>query len=477
MLPQDVYLSTTRPDYGDFGETPTELPTGGRPTSALMALRNLWMNMGLDATNFGAANWNPLADLIGSNKRVLIKPNWVRHEHVGGGELDSLITHTSLIAALLSYVLKTGPRSVVVGDAPVQGCDFPVLVREAGLEHLNEVGRQFNCPIEVLDYRLTVHPGQQPWQNKQKNCQDLDKYVLFDLGRGSRLEEVSSGAEFRVTMYDPQALARTHAPGRHQYLVARAVMDADVVISMPKLKTHKKAGITGALKNVVGINGHKEYLPHHRKSDPMRGGDCYPKASWVKRVTEECLDNMNKSPRSAVRRVWGLMAKGCLMVQRATGGTADVEGSWHGNDTVWRMCLDLQRILYFGRPDGTIAERPQRQVLHLTDAIVAGEGEGPMSPDPVPLGLITCGENAAAVDWVHAWLMGFDPNKIPLVREAFAREPYCLTTFSPDAIRVWLDGRRTSWSELSEQFPRVFRAAKGWQGKCEREHIRELAGC
>ena len=53
--------------------------------------------------------------------------------------------------------------------------------------------------------------------------------------------------------------------GRHRYLVARELIEADVVFNVPKLKTHKKAGVTGALKNLVGINGHKAYLPHHRK--------------------------------------------------------------------------------------------------------------------------------------------------------------------------------------------------------------------
>ena len=30
--------------------------------------------------------------------------------------------------------------------------------------------------------------------------------------------------------------------------------DADIVISLPKIKSHQKTGITGAIKNLVGIN-------------------------------------------------------------------------------------------------------------------------------------------------------------------------------------------------------------------------------
>ena len=74
-------------------------------------------------------------------------------------------------------------------------------------------------------------------------------------------------------------MRRTHAPGRHQYLVAREVIEADVIVNLPKLKTHKKAGVTCALKNLIGINGNKEYLPHHRVGGAERGGDCYPAAS------------------------------------------------------------------------------------------------------------------------------------------------------------------------------------------------------
>ena len=82
----------------------------------------------------------------------------------------------------------------------------------------------------------------------------------------SLLEPIASDrrVDFRVTMYNPDLMRQTHGRGRHQYLIAREVIEADVVINVPKLKTHRKAGITGALKNLVGINGNKDYLPHHR---------------------------------------------------------------------------------------------------------------------------------------------------------------------------------------------------------------------
>jgi len=47
--------------------------------------------------------------------------------------------------------------------------------------------------------------------------------------------------------------------------------------------------------------------------------------------------------------------------------------------------------------------------LHVVDAHVAMEGEGPAAGDPVDLGLIIAGDDAVAVDIVAASIMGWDP--------------------------------------------------------------------
>lgn len=99
---------------------------------------------------------------------------------------------------------------------------------------------------------------------------------------------------------------------------------------------------------------------------------------------------------------------------------------------------NLQRILRYGKLDGSLAIIPQRTLISTTDAIIAGEGEGPLANTPVPSGFVTGAVNAAAAEWVHARLMGFDPEKILLIREAFGRFNYSLTDFSPDSIRVWI---------------------------------------
>jgi hypothetical protein len=224
-------------------------------------------------------------------------------------------------------------------------------------------------------------------------------------------------------------MARTHARGRHQYLIAKDVLDADVVINLPKLKTHKKAGVTCALKNLIGINGNKEYLPHHRLGGAAAGGDCYPNDSCVKRALEAIADRRNQTKSRTGGLFYYALTFALTRILRARGDRLGYEGSWSGNDTIWRTCLDLNRILLYGRADGRMAMEPQRRVLHVVDAVVAGQGDGPLSPRPLPLGILFGGNNAAAVDWVAAHLLGYDARQVPLVREAFGRFKWPLARF------------------------------------------------
>lgn len=474
LSPPAVYCARAPvPRYGGCTPVPApELAGGAAAESALVAVRALFLEAGLDAAAAGTPGWNPLGELVPEGARVLLKPNWVLHRnHAGAGE-ECLITATEVVEAVLFYVLRARPAEVVVGDAPVQGCNWDALRRVAGLDGLMErmsgAARAVGAELRIEDLRRTVLPGGQ-LENRTATLRRTDNdYVLFDLATASALEPVTGpDTEFRVTMYDPDALRRTHAPGRHRYLVAREAIDADVVFNLPKLKCHKKAAITGALKNLVGINGHKEYLPHHRKGGSAAGGDCYAGGSPLKAGLEEMMDAANRSATPAARFALSRVAAGVVHARRLLGMDDNLEGSWHGNDTVWRMCLDLQRILHYGRPDGTLADALQRRVITLTDVLVAGEGDGPLAPTPVPLGLLTLAANPVAAEWVHARLMGFDPARIPLTREAWTAHRHPLAGFGPEEVRVHADGEVMDVEAAAARYGRRFRPPTGWRGHCE----------
>lgn len=450
------------------GEHVPEFRSGQAVTTSMVALRQLFRAAGLDTANYGDYSWNPLGDLVPKGARVLLKPNWVRHPVPGRDDGGSLVTHVHVIDALLGYLSKVPDCRVIIGDAPIQGCDFERLLEANQIrETVSRHSPRFRS-LQVVDFRKTVLERTGTDGRVCRECRGDDDFVRFDLGRRSLLEPVTTATpSFRVTMYNPDHLVRTHRPGKHEYLIAREVLDANVVFSLPKLKTHKKAGLTGALKNMVGINGHKEFLPHHRLGGSAEGGDCYEGTSRLKGLAERMLDLGNRTEhRSRMKRA-SLVAEVFLRLSRVFGADDNLEGSWYGNDTVWRMCLDLQRILYYGTVDGELATVPQRKVITLTDAIVAGQGEGPLAPTPCPMGLLTLGGSTAALEQVHALIMGLDPSRIPLVREALNLSDWPLIADGADPVEVcwnreWMSAEQAGHQLLTKVVPPAH-----WQGHCE----------
>ena len=404
--------------------------------------------------------------LVKPNDRVLIKPNWVLHRNLGKSGFEPLVTHGRLLRAIIRALRSSDAGRITIGDAPVQGCDFDALIAASNLgDWLKEEQRQDERLRGPVDFRRTVSSTDGAVRQSKENVRSLDEYVLFDLGADSYLEPVTrEGGKFRVTMYPPALMSRTHAPGRHQYLVAREVVEANVIINAPKLKTHKKAGVTCALKNLVGINGNKEYLPHHRIGSPASGGDCYPEESSVKRMLEQVLDVQNSVRATAAQSALGAVARVLQGVAHRLGDEVGVEGAWSGNDTVWRMCLDLNRIIHYGLADGSIAAEPQRQVVNVVDAIVAGQGDGPLAPDPLEMGLLLAGASSAAIDWVGSLLLGYDPLSIPITRGAFLPNAWPLVRFEAGAIQVIQDGTSLPLDQMTPPIPpRDITYPAGWR--------------
>lgn len=464
-----VAVFRTEAEYG-LSQTPEAAPEllgGVAAKVATIAVRQLFRLLELDRGRFGTPAWNPLGECVRPNGCIVIKPNLVLHFNQGGYGLECLVTHPDLIEAVLEYAALARPSRVVVGDAPVQGCDFTKLREALGLDAVIAKFQQRGLPVELLDFRRTVLPGRQLGDTRVEGARAIEKFVLFDLGKESLLEAIAGDSEkFRVTMYNPELLSTNHTKGRHRYLIAREIIDADLVINLPKLKSHKKSCITGALKNLIGINGNKEFLPHHRKGGSQSGGDCYSGGSKLKLAAEQLFDFAN---RRSPGKIQGFAARTAELFGRsaeAFGADNNLEGSWYGNDTIWRTCLDLQRILRYGRPDGSVSDAPQRVVLSVTDAIIGGQGEGPLANDPMPSGFVTAGFSTAAAEWVHARLMGFEGSLIPLTREAFGRFRYPLVSFAPEAVCARLAGGDVPAQNLFP-FGAPFKPASGWRGHCE----------
>ena len=403
----------------------------------------------------------PLRDIVEVGMSVLLKPNWVLHVNLSGSTMDCMVTHRSFISAVVREVARAKPRRIIIADAPIQRTDFTALASESWTAKLREAAA--GADLEILDLRnlIAFYCGRR--LDTKGDIRDPSRFVLFDLGGDSLLEPISTPVgRFRNTGYNPDDMGKVQRPGEHKYLLCKEPFEADLLINLPKLKAHGKAGLTAALKNLVGINGDKNFLPHHRVGGTAWGGDCYVGFKPFKRLSEYCLDQAN---RRIGRNSYVLWKQASDMLNAVHGG--DLEGKWYGNDTVWRMALDINRLLLYGRPDGTLSNTPLRTIYSITDGIVAGEANGPLASEPVSLGAVTFASNSAYADLVHAALMRFDWRKIPLVREAFRKMNRPLVQGHPEDLAVSYGNRNLTLSETAQELGLPFRPPRGWVGRIE----------
>ena len=129
-------------------------------------------------------------------KRVLLKPNLVEYSPAA-----PINTHPMLIAAVIDELYRIGAATVVVADGPGHVRDTDLLLHESGLQaQLDAVGR-----ARFVDL-------------------NFDSVV--------------------------RAPTKTGLTQLRELWLPETVVSADIVISMPKVKTHNWAAVTLSLKNL-----------------------------------------------------------------------------------------------------------------------------------------------------------------------------------------------------------------------------------
>jgi uncharacterized protein (DUF362 family) len=449
----------------------------GPPNHVYAAVRASLRALGLDATRFGTAAWNPLGDLVRRGGRIVVKPNFIRHWNpMRGGSVESVITHGSVLRAILDYAwLAAGPEgSVEVAEAAQHDCDMGEILRLTGLDAIARLYEEaLGVELAVIDLRREAVVYRDAVIVERRALPgDPRGYRLVDLGAHSSFH--ASGLDpsrFRGADYDSRPTTEHHQGGKHEYLLSESVLSADLLVNLPKLKTHKKTGVTLALKNFVGINGDKNLLPHHSAGSPRVGGDEFPSGSLLASARGVAVELGRRMLRRGIGT--GLL-RAVRRAENAARGEAFIRsGNWYGNQTTWRMCLDLNRVVYYSDAAGEHwdAPEPVRRVLTLIDGIVAGEGEGPLAPIDRPLGAIVASTDPLALDLACVRLMGYDEQRIPKLREAMRatalrigrlRRPEDLRLVEADA-----DGtmREIGLEALAPE--RSFAAHPGWRGHLE----------
>lgn len=452
---------------------------GPRPNEVYSTVRESLRLLGLDQENYGTAEWNPLSAFIKPGDTVVLKPNFVRDfRESSPDEGQCVITQGPILRAVAdyAYLALKGSGRLIIADAPDSDADFDEIKKITKVDSLVDFYKSsVGFPLEVIDLRpQAARKIKGVIVDHVKLLGDPAGYVKVDLGRHSFFQEINELC-YRMygSEYDASELVSHHSGGRHEYLISKTVLLADCIICLPKLKTHKKVGLTANLKNLVGINGNKNWLPHHRTGTPAQGGDQFSENTLKTRTERLVLDHFRQwFPRLGKIRtvIAGPLKSAGTAVFGDTNKDTVRSGNWHGNDTTWRMAIDLNRILYYADTEGNLHDKPMRRFFSVMDGIIGGQGRGPLDPDPRPTGVVIAGMNPVAVDLTAARLMGFDYRKIPILNRTSDKHPLPLVNF--DLSGVLAHSNKPKFDRpLAELKGRLlaFEPHFGWRGHIETE--------
>ncbi len=231
-----------------------------------------------------------LKERVSGSQRILLKPNLLSARRPE----DAVTTHPSLVEALGKIAQEAG-CSITIGDSPpFAGENSARYARLCELTGITAAADKLGAPVSHFE------------------------------------ESVSTVSNPNGRFYK-------------SFEIANAVLDADLIVNIPKLKTHGLTGMSGAIKNLFG-----------------------------------CIPGIRK---------------GLFHVQAAEDPAVFAQ-----------MLLDL-----FGALGPSI---------HVMDAVVAMEGEGPNSGAPRQVGLVLASWDPVALDAVACTITGFDPMSIDTTRLA-----------------------------------------------------------
>ena len=461
MKPREVYVyktnSTSYPKppfsppeiYPELKKTaPHDLDTENQ---IYAAVRNLLIEMKLDEQNLGTENWSPFRGMVKQGDTVIIKPNFAYHKHPLGEEGSfSVTTHASVIRPLIDYLLLATNKDcrIIICDAPLLTAYWDVIIKNMGFDRLVEYYETHNTRISLVDLRyISATMNDYDVITGRFSKKDLSYCIPVDLGNTSELTPIiKHKKKFSITDYPGSEIEKHHNEIKNEYLIPKEILSAALFINVPKLKTHKKAGITVAMKNLIGINADKRCIIHHRRGGVPGGGDEYPQL----KVVSHLLWKAGQSARnnfpvigtllSLVKRLYIIIRykdKNGFEKTRLKGAKDIInEGSWHGNDTLWRCIIDINNILFYADKNGLLKEAIQRKYFCLVDGIIAGEGDGPVNPFPRPCGLLIAGTNPVAIDFACSRIMGFDWKKLPSIKHGFANRFFKLVDFTPEEVEI-----------------------------------------
>lgn len=415
-------------------------------------------------------------------KKIFIKPNMVinpwKEEY---DNWNATVTNASLIEAVLLVISEKAKNKVriTIGDAPMARSNHAETLKRLGMHNLISKYSTDNIKIEIIDIREWY------WKYISNMCVsrkrlsgDPNGCKLVNLGKDSAFEGKRNKEYEAFDNIHP--VHEFHNEKDNIFTISSSVLDSDLFINLPKMKTHRIAGMTCAMKNLVGINANKNCVPHNTLGSDKDGGDTF---KYGNKSANDEMAGIGGVARRVIRRKNPVlnycMIPAKIIYDKIKSPSKSIGyGMWYGNDTIWRSIIDLNRIILYCDKFGIMQDSIQRRYVSITDAIISGEGEGPLHPSPIKTDYLIVSTNPVANDLVAAVIMGFDYKKMPFLQKALdIKMKWPLVQFSREDIIVNADDTRMKLSSLEKKNDYYhFRPTEGWIGHIEKAECSEIEG-
>ncbi len=456
--------STQYPEYSG--------PVSAHTNRVYDTVRWCLSSLNLDSDRISTEQWNPFGELVRPGGTVMIKPNLVDLKQgwvaLGGERVLDMVSHGSVLRPLVDYAFKAVGKSgrIIIADAPLVHADFEGVVEGAGIRAMVNKLKERGYPLELMDLREEFFAR---WSGEYAKLPgDPAGNSVLDLGAMSALAPIDSEppakyftlADHSEERNEPQ---QHHYRGKHEYCIPNTILGCDLFINVPKFKSHVKTGVTLSLKNLMGITHYRRWMPHHRSGAPPYGDEFPVDPGAVLRNRERILKKIAKFPGGkTLIRAGAYLKHGAARAAGRKDQTI-IHGGWYGNDTLWRTLVDLNRVLFFGRPGGQFSTE-RRNYLSIVDGIIGGDGNGPVKPTTKPAGVVGASLDPIALDAVLTLAMGFDPARVRLIQgAALSKPPLWIGHSNLELIEV--RSNLTSWRELNLHFMEPL----GWEGYLRRD--------
>ena len=326
---------------------------------------------------------NPLQSIIKPGNTVLIKPNLIDH-------IPGTYTRPEVVMPIIDMAVAAGAGKIYIADAGINFFETEQTLASTRYSEMARFLQGENTAIKIEAVNLNRLPRWR-WISLGEDSSFYDSgyrddEVGFDRGKSLLNHKYYWTADCLGKSPNGKPLG--------WYAISDIVLDADVVINMPKMKTHWTMIVTLSLKNIVG---------------------CTMASTYDQKAGEGA--NLARIPHCHVK-----------------------DSNYFENDVSARVLQDLNKIILYCDKKGQLKNKRQRKYLTVIDGIEAMErsqtslydskGKRRMSR------MVLAGEDPVSTDMVACRAMGYDYRHVPTLKKGTMDKIHRIGNYNQDNIVI-----------------------------------------